>query len=682
VQPDPDIRRLLDEVTRRLRVAAAARGAAAGVLVAVAVGLLPAWSTAQERAIVMALAAAIAAGILAAWRASTLTRRDAAAALERHDASLRNLVVTAEELIAHPDRASAWMRDRVLHEAATRSSGIEPASVVALGRPLSMAVLAAAATLPVLLLGPAPIVRDVTGSVDSRGAAAPGATAGPWRVDVAIQPPSYTGLPAREEVDPSQLSVVEGTGIRLRVAGADGSVRMRLGTDELDVRDEAGDVVAHAVLRESGYLALESVLDEGERRLIPVQVTPDRVPAIRIEAPGRDLLLPPAPPPVRITAVAHDDFGLEMLEIRYTKVSGSGEQFEFEEGTLPARVTRTSRREWQAEAVLPVADLKLGPGDSVVYRAVGRDARAGAAGFASSDTFFVEIQGRGYVLIEGLEMPPDEERYALSQQMVVMKIERLREREQAMTADAVREEAALIAAEQRSVRANFIFLMGGHVEDEEEEAEHSHEIQEGRLENSARREISTAIHHMTASEHGLTALSTAQALPAARAAVDALQRAFGRNRYLLRSLAVQSRIDPSRRLTGTLDAASDWARELDEPLENPFAAATRGLLAGLLRVAAALADARALEPAHLSALAEQALAIDPASPHWQQVAREILEVRDAWTAGGPAADVRALLQRATATVAQAAQAAARAPALPGTRRALPLERAWADEVRR
>ena len=49
------------------------------------------------------------------------------------------------------------------------------------------------------------------------------------------------------------------------------------------------------------------------------------------------------------------------------------------------------------------------------------------------------------------------------------------------------------------MRANFIFLMGGHVEDEIEEAEHSHEIQEGRLENNARKDISAAIHQMSLS---------------------------------------------------------------------------------------------------------------------------------------------------------------------------------------
>ena len=67
---------------------------------------------------------------------------------------------------------------------------------------------------------------------------------------------------------------------------------------------------------------------------------------------------------------------------------------------------------------------------------------------------------------------------------------------------SLEEQTSAIAAEQRAVRANFVFLMGGHVEDEEEEAEQSHEIQEGRLENTARREISRAVSHMTSDRAG------------------------------------------------------------------------------------------------------------------------------------------------------------------------------------
>ena len=146
----------------------------------------------------------------------------------------------------------------------------------------------------------------------------------------------------------------------------------------------------------------------------------------------------------------------------------------------------------------------------MIYRIVGRDERPGDAGLASSETFFIEVAGPGQVALEGFELPPDRERYALSQQMIVLKLERLRAREQTIDRATLEQEVGNIAAEQRAVRANFMFLMGGQVEDEEEEAEHSHEIQEGRLENTARREIVDAIQHMGRVEVGLAAVNTAR----------------------------------------------------------------------------------------------------------------------------------------------------------------------------
>src|SRR5262249_23937390 len=157
----------------------------------------------------------------------------------------------------------------------------------------------------------------------------------------------------------------------------------------------------------------------------------------------------------------------------------------------------------------------------------------------------------------------DRERYAVSEQMIVLKLERLRARESSLSREALAEETSTLAAEQRAVRANFIFLMGGQVEDEEAEAKQSSEIQEGRVENSARREINSAIDFMGQAEQSLVAVDTAAALPPAKSAVDALQRAFGHNRYFLRTLATRSRLDPSRRLTGDLKEASGWNRSLE-----------------------------------------------------------------------------------------------------------------------
>ena len=159
--------------------------------------------------------------------------------------------------------------------------------------------------------------------------------------------------------------------------------------------------------------------------------------------------------------------------------------------------------------------------------------------------------------LEGVEMPPEKERYALSQAMIVLKLERLQAREKTLARNALAEEAGNIGAEQRAVRANFIFLLGGEIEDEEVEAEHSHEISEGRFANQARKEIVTATVLMGQVEKALAAISTRDALPPARAAVKALQRAFGHSRYLLRALPSRVRIDPARRLTGDVTSATE-----------------------------------------------------------------------------------------------------------------------------
>ena len=343
-------------------------------------------------------------------------------------------------------------------------------------------------------------------------------------------------------------------------------------------------------------------------------------------------------------------------------VSGTGEQFSFTEGTLPAALARNSDQTWRIDAALSLSRLKLEPGDALIYRAVAADRRPGEAGTASSDTFFVEVAGPGDVALAGVEMPPDKERYALSQAMIVLKIERLLARERSIERPAVVEAAGNIAAEQRSVRANFIFLLGGEIEDEEVEAEHSHEVAEGRFANKARQEIVAATVLMGRVERALTAVSTKDALPPARDAMRALQRAFGHSRYLLRALPSRARIDPSRRLSGDLTAAADWSRALAPPSSDPQADAARAALVDLIALARDL-DAAPAPPdlaGRLSALAERVLAMESVRPAafslgdggLAKAARDLLAARDA-VAAGQTASARAALQRAAAAPGRA-----------------------------
>ena len=125
--------------------------------------------------------------------------------------------------------------------------------------------------------------------------------------------------------------------------------------------------------------------------------------------------------------------------------------------------------------------------------------------------------------------------FKIGEQMLIIKTERLQQR-RASTAPQEFADAALnLAVEQRMIRAEFVFMLGGEVENEEVEAEQSNELQEGRLQNRGQRDLRAATIAMSQAEKLLTAANTADALVAERAAVAALQRAFARNRYILRA---------------------------------------------------------------------------------------------------------------------------------------------------
>ncbi|MCA1563201.1 MAG: hypothetical protein LC804_24095, partial [Acidobacteria bacterium] len=100
-------------------------------------------------------------------------------------------------------------------------------------------------------------------------------------------------------------------------------------------------------------------------------------------------------------------------------------------------------------------------------------------------------------------------------------------------------------------------------------------------------------------------------------------------RYILRTLPVRSRIDPSRRLTGELTSASDWDRPLEPATLDARSREARSLLATLLDLAPAIRGTRPPPaPAVLTALAEDALCIDATSSEWQAISKRLLQVRD------------------------------------------------------
>ena len=669
----PDVVRSLSAVARRLRAADILRVfTAVAPFSALAFVLLRRGGASPRFSAIVAIAGVTV--VAALWIARMRERwlpAAAARAIELARPASRNVVITAEELLRHPDRAIPSIRARVLHESAEIAGA--PAGVVPLQQRVFVAFAAIGVAVLLVLGIPARAARAAIAAIQNV-AEKSAARSAELTIAATVTPPSYTHDPPRVLQNPERIEALQGSRLTLRAEGG-GGWKIRFGAEDLKATTSGTITTVDLDLVKSGYLAVEPRGGDATalRRLLPVTVIPDRAPTIRVEAPGKDLLLPDAKPVIALTAGATDDFGLQSLELRYTKVSGSGEQFEFKEGTLPLAIARPSPREWKATAELALSRIGLEPGDAMIYRVVGRDERPGDAGVASSETFFIEVAGPGQVALAGFELPPDRERYALSQQMIVLKLERLRAREKGLDRSVLEQEVGNLAAEQRAVRANFVFLMGGQIEDEEAEAEHSHEIQEGRLENTARREIIDAIQEMGKVEVGLAAINTGAALPPARAAVEALQRAFGKNRYILRTLPVRSRVDPSRRLTGELSAASDWRRELYPPAADPAVDAARTTLRKLLELAPAIkaGTATALQ---LTSLAEEALAIDPAVEDWQVVSRGLLQLRDG---RGSAKERAETLNQAVARVAGVVDRAAMAPRTQSKDNSL--RSAWAAE---
>src|SRR6185312_4626133 len=140
--------------------------------------------------------------------------------------------------------------------------------------------------------------------------------------------------------------------------------------------------------------------------------------------------------------------------------------------------------------------------------------------------------------------------------------------------------SADLAAEQRKVRAQVVFMMGGELADapdpngsmtainEEAEAEGEDDLLAGRNANKGRVALLRAIRSMSRAATSLNPADLQSALPNERAALASLESAFSHARILLRALSEREKLDLTRRLTGALNDASSDVRPIAPPTED------------------------------------------------------------------------------------------------------------------
>lgn len=626
---------LLDAARRRLDRLSLLTGATVGLALAAALTLVG-WPVRGGLAALGLLGAcAMAVGAARWWLQGRTTRRSAAARLEAQAPQARNLLITATELLAGGP-VEPYVAALVFRQAAAFSSTIALPTLLPSRRALQRFGAAA-------VLWAGAIAWRSTAAVES---AALAATSGPPSISdvtVIVTPPAYLGLAPRTLRNPARIEAIAGSHVVL-------TVRARATTLELETLDarvpmarRGEEFVGETEVSVDGLLALQpAAIDgqRGDRRMIGVTAVEDRPPVVAVRTPGRDLHYPDAARKVTVTIEANDDYGLASLRLRATTVSGSGERFSFAERDVPIAIVRQGPGRWTASTTWQLATLGLEPGDMVVYRAVATDRRPGAPP-VESDAWIVEITAPGSLAASGFAIDPEQDRYALSQQMVILKTERLLAGKGRLSAEAFADSAAQIGMEQRRVRAEFVFMMGGEVDDghghgeeisqtelnEVAEAEGEDELAAGRLQNAGRLALVRGIRNMSRAATLLGTDDVPGALREERKALAEIEQAFSHSRIILRALTQRESLDPARRLTGSLADAASSTDDRRIPTSDAKAAATRRLLAEL--------SALPLAPpaGAVSALAEAALRIDPADKALQLVAAGLVEAAAALRRG-------------------------------------------------
>ncbi|HEX8028001.1 MAG TPA: hypothetical protein VF491_06050 [Vicinamibacterales bacterium] len=591
--PDVDLRDVLVRVQRRSRMRAVLQAiTVGGAVFALSLTVtLAGFNASQATALLAGGAMGVLAALGSILSARSLTLVEAAEAVETSSGPLDNLIVTAAELDARPRPVRREIRDEIVRQAGERIAVVEPGRVVTLTQPVLVAVVV---VIGCGVLSSWGVTVPVAGG--SVGAATRQGLNETTSFTVRITPPPYTGRQAQSLASPAQISVIAGNRIQIDATGLPANLRDWIATESRGVEIRTSDQAAP--------------------KFLSVMVVPDGAPTVRVITPGKDSAFAKPAGQVSISIQGHDDLGVSSLSLRFTKAAGGGENLTFTEGEVPLSIARDSEQQWKGHATLVLDSMGLEDGDILVYRAIVRDTNPHSAPVLS-DQYLIEIGKNAEIADAGFALPTEEKKYAISQQMVIYRTEQLlRANPKPPSGGAAGEkwleQTRAIAIEQRMVRAEVVFLGGGEVEDELEEAARSDELAEGRLQNTGRAEMLQAINAMSRAEAQLNDGRAQEALVFERQALASLERALDRRRYFLRTVPDRSRIDVTRRLTGERKDARSWMRDSGTGAARSLEADRRMMR----ELAAASMNLAAVD----ASLAARLAAVDPASTDIQHAA--------------------------------------------------------------
>ncbi len=495
-----------------------------------------------------------AAGVLLALR---WNRQRAAAALERARPAL------GSALQAYLEGGGGSLRPQLETWVAQR---LGPAWL-----PASLVRMAVAAGLALLSQ---PLSRPHVHGTDAGQPPRPGLS-----VTARLEPPAYAGwptvevqLPAVRGLRHSRLLLdVRTTAAGLRWAEEGGPEHQLLPVD--------GRASLSFPLERSGSLRLVAE-GGGPVVLLQLEALPDGAPRVTLAAPETDRTVTAAPGPLTLRASAQDDVQVAHLDFRWTLARGSGEGMQFQNGRLPGHLTLQGQTAEAAARLDPLA-LGMKAGDTLVLWAEASDTNSlDGPGVGRSEARLVHWEEALVDLsssVAGARLPPPLSQP--SERELLARTERL-VRSGARGA-RLREQSAALGDLQRHIREAFGFFL-------QQESRSGLELDVDEAEVAmngdarARRLLAQAVSEMWSAEAELATGSPARALAPERAAVKALDAAFGSERLALRPFAPPDRpIDEGRRLSGAqggLRPRADGPATRPAPDDSSVAQLARRLL--------------------------------------------------------------------------------------------------------
>jgi hypothetical protein len=393
-----------------------------------------------------------------------------------------------------------------------------------------------------------------------------------------VQPPSYTGLPARREYS-LQAKVPEGSTLRwtLRISPQPSQVELLFHDGTRLAMQRRGDqwTASRQLGKSTLYrLSLTGVPPMPGAALQRIDVIADQAPQIRVIAPDRSLtVLDRQQQKWPLLFEASDDFGLGAAQLRITLAQGSGENISVSARTLQLSGTGNARRR-SYHQLLDLSALGFAIGDDLVVRLAVSDRRTPVANTTRSASFILRwppAAGEEASGVEGLvkrTLPA----FFRSQRQIIIDSEALLKKRSALAQDAFVKQSDEIGVDQHILRLRYGQFLGEESEGGHEDTGaggkpvafgdaaslvetygHTHDLPEAAtlLDPGTRALLKSALDEMWQAELHLRQGRPDQALPYEYRALRFIKQVQQASRIYLARVGLElPPIDESRRLGG------------------------------------------------------------------------------------------------------------------------------------